>query len=105
MALRAWQLPEVAPLHGSLQAEVEVAGVEQRADGTTVYWGGVADAIALSEDGAARLVLDWKSDRNPSPETLEHYRHQLRAYLKLTGAVEGMIVLASLGRVERVAPE
>jgi len=102
-ALRAWTLPEVAALHGRLLAEVEVAGVEPGADGATEHWSGVADAIAVSPDGKPEVVIDWKSDRDPSPATLAHYREQLRAYLRLTGAPEGLLVLATLGRVERVA--
>lgn len=106
LALRAWQLPEVSALRDRLLAEVEVAGVEQvsTADGRTeqVYWGGIADAVALADDGTVDVVIDWKSDRHPNEEALEHYKHQLRAYLRLTGASQGLLVLAQNGRVERV---
>lgn len=106
LALRSWQLPEVSALKDRLLAEVEVAGVEQvsTADGRTkqVYWGGVADAVALADDGTVDVVIDWKSDRNPNQEVLEHYKDQLRAYLRLTGATKGLLVLAQSGRVEHV---
>ncbi len=98
-ALRAWTLPEVVELHDRLQAEVEVAGVDLGADGAAVHWGGVADAIALDANGDPAVVIDWKSDRSPSDETLEHYGEQLRAYLKLTGASQGMLVLATRGEI------
>ena len=60
---------------------------------------GIADAVALDEKGAVETVIDWKSDRNPSEEVLEHYRHQIRAYLHLTGAREGLLVLCTAGKV------
>lgn len=103
-AWRAWTLPEVAALHGRLLAEVEVAGSEPDADtpGGTIMWSGVADAVALGEDGAAEVIVDWKSDRDPSDETMVHYAAQVRAYLSLTGASSGLIVLATPGRAVRV---
>lgn len=100
LALNAWNAPEVAQLHGRLLAEVEVAGVDPD---TGAHWAGIADAVALAADGSVETVLDWKSDRRPTPETLEHYRGQLRAYLKLTGAREGLIVMAETGETIRVS--
>lgn len=103
LALAAWLLPEVAALHGRLRAEVDVAGVERDALGrVSKVWAGVADAIAVDVAGQPEVVVDWKSDRAVSPATLEHYRQQLRAYLRLTEAREGLLVLASLNRTERV---
>ncbi len=98
-AWRAWTLPEVAALHGRLLAEVEVAGNETDPDtpGGTIVWSGVADAVAVGEHGAAEVIIDWKSDRDPSPEAMAHYAAQVRAYLRLTGASSGLIVLATPG--------
>ncbi|MFA5550825.1 MAG: UvrD-helicase domain-containing protein [Trueperaceae bacterium] len=106
-ALRAWNLPEITALHGRLLAEAEVAGVEQDpgSPGASVYWSGIADAVAFTADGAPEVVIDWKSDVNPHPATLEHYREQLRAYLRLTGAREGLLVLASPGTVISVTAQ
>jgi ATP-dependent exoDNAse (exonuclease V) beta subunit len=100
-ALRAWSLPQVAGLRERLVAEMDVAGHEQ-VDDATVLYAGVADAVALDETGLPTDVIDWKSDVNPSPAVLERYREQLRAYLRLTGAPTGWLVLATRGRVERV---
>jgi exodeoxyribonuclease-5 len=44
-------------------------------------------------------VIDWKSDVNPAPETLDHYWAQVRAYLDMTGAERGLIVLMTNGTV------
>jgi len=44
-------------------------------------------------------VIDWKSDVNPAQETLHHYRAQVRAYLDMTGAERGLIVLMTNGTV------
>jgi hypothetical protein len=51
------------------------------------------------------VVIDWKSDVAPTPEMLEHYRSQVRAYLDITDAERGLIVLATTGRVISVARE
>jgi len=103
MALRAWRLPEVAELHGRLLAEVAVSGAEHDdSTGGEVIWSGIADAVAVDSEGRPEVVLDWKSDRAPTPETLAHYREQVRAYLRLTGAREGIVVLAARDEVLRV---
>ena len=100
-ALRAWGLPEVASVRDRLVAEYDVAGHEAEPDATILY-AGVADAVALDATGRPTDVIDWKSDVNPSRATLQRYREQLGAYLRLTGAERGWLVLATRGRVERV---
>ena len=42
-------------------------------------------------------MIDWKSDVDPTPETLDHYRAQVRAYLDITGAERGMVVFVTPG--------
>ena len=64
---------------------------------------GIVDAIAFDAEGAPLVVIDWKSDVDPSPETLEHYRAQVRAYLDMTGAERGLIVAVTSGTVHPVA--
>jgi len=49
------------------------------------------------------VVVDWKSDVDPAPEMLEHYRSQVRAYLDMTGAERGMIVFMTSGTTVSVA--
>lgn len=106
LAYDTWLLPQVEALHGRLLAEVEVAGVEADPQDANVqvYWSGIADAVATGDDGSITTVIDWKSDWNPSSEVLEHYQDQLRAYLRLTGAREGLLVLSALGQVVPVSP-
>ena len=83
--IRALSLPEIADLRPRLVPEVPVysadsAGAEERV--TT----GVADAIAFGPDGTPEVVIDWKSDVAPTPETLQHYRSQVRG---LRGGYQG----------------
>ncbi len=42
-----------------------------------------------------------KSDVQPTPETIDHYRAQVRAYLDMTGAARGLIVLVTTGEIYR----
>jgi exodeoxyribonuclease-5 len=48
---------------------------------------------------AGRSWSDWKSDVNPDGKTLDHYRAQVRAYLDMTSAERGLIVLMTKGTV------
>lgn len=99
----ALELPDVAGLRPRLVAETTIYRVEAADAGEEVTFG-IADAIALGEDGAAEVVIDWKSDVSPTAETIAHYRDQVGAYLQATGAQLGLIVLASQGRVIQVRP-
>lgn len=50
------------------------------------------------------VIVDWKSDVAPKPATIEHYRAQVRAYLAMTGAKRGLIVMMTTGQVIEVVP-
>ena len=100
--LRALALPEVAALRPGLVAEFPVYGSKET-DTHEEAAAGIVDAIAFNDDGAPELMIDWKSDVDPSPETLEHYRAQVRAYLDMTGADHGLIVAVTTGAVIPVA--
>ena len=65
---------------------------------------GIADALTLTAEGRPAVVVDWKSDVTPAPGTLDHYRAQVRAYLDMTGAERGLIVLMTSGTVIPVLP-
>ena len=96
--LRALALPEIVALRPGLRPEFPVYAstlTEEQEEATA----GIADAIAFGADGAPQVVVDWKSDVAPAPETLEHYRAQVRAYLDMTQAERGLIVLATSGTV------
>ena len=49
-------------------------------------------------------MIDWKSDVQPTAETLNHYRAQVRAYLEMTGTDRSLIVLVTIGQVIAVTP-
>ena len=90
-------------LRGGLLAEVPL--YTSRADcGEEIATAGIADALTLSADGRPDIVVDWKSDVNPTPSTLDHYHQQVRSYLRMTGARHGLIVLMTTGRVITVDP-
>ena len=101
--VRTLALPEIAELRPTLAPElavyaaVDVDGVEQ----ATV---GIADATSFDGAGRPTVVIDWKSDVQPTAETLNHYRAQVRAYLDMTGTDRGLIVLATTGQVITVTP-
>jgi exodeoxyribonuclease-5 len=98
-ALRALAIPEVSVLRPRLLPEMTVFSAEISGNGTT-YVGGAVDALALGEDGAIEVVIDWKSDVDPSLGQIELYRAQVRDYLAATGAKEGLLVFATTGRIE-----
>ena len=59
---------------------------------------GVADATSFDRRGPSPpVVVDWKSDVDPDAQTIDHYRAQVRAYLDMTGAERGLIVLMTTG--------
>jgi hypothetical protein len=81
----------------------EMTVFSARADqDSTIYVGGVADAIAYQPIGLIDLVVDWKTDVSPAPHQIELYRDQLRDYLVATGAPEGLLVFVSTGELVRV---
>ena len=90
--IRALSLPEIADLRPRLVPEVPVHSVDSASAEERVTTG-VVDAVAFSLDGAPEVVIDWKSDVAPAPETLQHYRSQVRAYLDAIEAERGLIVM------------
>ena len=101
--VRALSIPDVAALRPRLKPEFPVYA--STATGTLEHvTAGIVDAIAFGPDGAPEVVIDWKSDVNPSPETLEHYCAQVRAYLETTGAGRGLVIAVTSGTVLLVTP-
>ena len=94
--VRALSLPEVAAIRPRLLPEFPVyaSTVTEVHEEVTA---GIADAIAIGPDGEPRVVIDWKSDVDLAPETIQHYRAQMRAYLEATGAERGLIVAVTSG--------
>ena len=101
--VRALALPEIAVLRPGLLAEFPVYNA-RAVDGEETAMAGIADALTLTAEGHPAVVVDWKSDVNPDPQTLDHYRAQVRAYLDMTGAERGLIVLLTTGAVITVSP-
>jgi ATP-dependent exoDNAse (exonuclease V) beta subunit len=95
------QLPEIVELRARLQPEFWVyAGTES--DKTMSLTAGIADAIAIGDTGRVEVVVDWKSDVDPTQVQIALYRAQVRDYLAATGASLGLIVFMTSNRIERV---
>ena len=95
---RTLALPDIAALRPGLLAEFPVYAA-LAVDGVETATAGIADALTLTAEGRPAVVVDWKSDVAPAPGTLDHYRAQVRAYLDMTGAERGLIVLMTSGAV------
>ncbi|MDP9412539.1 MAG: UvrD-helicase domain-containing protein [Pseudomonadota bacterium] len=102
-AAKALALPELREWRARLLPEITVLSSTVADDDIERIVSGVADAVAIGDDGRPQLVVDWKSDVSPSPATIEHYKAQVRRYLEATGAVRGLIVLATSGTAIEVA--
>jgi hypothetical protein len=76
----------------------------QTDDDRTIYVGGIADAVAYQPEGGVDLIIDWKTDVNPTTQQIYLYREQIRDYLAATGAPEGLLVLVTSGQLVRVRP-
>jgi ATP-dependent exoDNAse (exonuclease V) beta subunit len=100
--LRGLALPEIRAVRDRLVPECTVSASVMVADIEHVTLG-VADAVARAADCACSVVVDWKSDVDPTPETVAQYRAQVAAYLAACDAAEGWLVFLTTGRVERVA--
>jgi exodeoxyribonuclease-5 len=94
---RGLSLPEIAALRPNLVPELPVFGATWTEAAEQVI-AGIADAIAYGPDNKPQVVIDWKSDVDPTPATIDHYRAQVRAYLELTDAERGLIVMVTPGR-------
>lgn len=81
--LRALAVPEIAGCRSRSLPEMTVFSTQ--ADGNrTIYVGGTADAIAYHPTGAIDLVIDWKTDVDPTAQQIELYREQMHDYLVAT---------------------
>ena len=101
--VRTLSLPEVLAVRSRLKPEFPVyASVSRETHEEATA--GIVDAVAVNSDGAPQVVIDWKSDVNPAPGTLDRYCDQVRAYLDVTGAERGLVVVATSGAVIAVTP-
>ena len=100
---RTLSSPEITDLLRNLRPEVPVYATRLHED-TEIAVAGVADAMTIGPDGRPLVIVDWKSDVSPDAQRLDHYRDQVRAYLDMTGAERGLIVLMTTGKVIPVSP-
>jgi ATP-dependent exoDNAse (exonuclease V) beta subunit len=98
-ALRTLALPELAPFLAQLVPETPLWAANP-----PHYLAGRVDAAAIDGDRIA-LVVDWKSDVNPSAKAHGLHVAQLRDYLRVTNAERGAIVYMSAARVSWVDPK
>lgn len=98
---RTLALPEIIALRPSLVPEYPVYAASDIEGGEQATVG-ITDATSFRPDGKPQVVIDWKSDVQPAPGMLEHYRAQVRNYLDMTGADRGLIVLVTTGEIHTV---
>ena len=100
---RTLTLPEIVELRPSLAPEFPVYS-SSTVDDVEHATAGITDAASFSPDGKLQLIIDWKSDVQPTAETIAHYRAQVQNYLDMTGTARGLIVLVTSGEVISVTP-
>ena len=101
-AWRTLQLPEIAALRGRLIPEWPVYDVLKDRP-TSAALAGRIDAIAYDGD-RADVVVDWKSDVDPSDKDMRVHAGQLADYLRVTGASRGALVYMTPGVIRWVTP-
>ena len=94
--VRALSLPEIVALGPRLVPEFTVYASTDAHMREEVA-AGIVDAIAFGADGKPEVVIDWKSDVDPAPETVAHYRAQVHAYVEMTDAERGLVVFMTSG--------
>ncbi len=99
--LRALRIPDIAACRSRLVPEMTVFSARAYQD-STIFVGGVADAIAYQPIGLIDLVVDWKTDVSPTAQQIDLYRDQMRDYLAATGAPDGLLVFVTTGQLVRV---
>ncbi len=99
---RGLTLPAIQAVRDRLVPECTIAA-SFTSDGGEDITLGIADAVVPDPDGGIALVVDWKSDVDPAPATVAHYRSQVGAYLNATRAAKGLIVFLTSGRMEHVS--
>jgi ATP-dependent exoDNAse (exonuclease V) beta subunit len=99
---RTLQLPVVAQYRLTLRPELAVFQLRNAGKDTVTAIAGIVDAISQGKEGSPEVVIDWKSDVAPAPETRQHHAAQVREYLECTKAVRGLVVYMTTGEVQEV---
>ena len=95
------QLPDIAALRERLTPEWPVYALVEDSSKPRALAGRI-DAIAYG-GGRAEVVVDWKSDVDPSDADIRLHSGQLEDYLRATGAPRGALVYMTPGLVRWVA--
>lgn len=98
---RTLALPEIVELRPTLVPEFSVYASEV-VEGAEQATAGITDATSFGVDGAPQAIIDWKSDVDPQPEAVGHYRAQIQSYLRTTGLTKGLLVFVTHGTVVQV---
>jgi ATP-dependent exoDNAse (exonuclease V) beta subunit len=101
VAWRTLQLPDIAALRERLTAEWPVYALFGDRSTRSALAGRI-DAVAYAGD-QAEVVVDWKSDVDPSDADIRLHAGQLEDYLRVTGAPRGALVYMTPGLVRWVA--
>ncbi len=91
-------LAPIAALRPRLNPEFNVYATTMAEDAEHAMTG-IVDALTLTDKGKLSVIVDWKSDVAPDADTIDHYRTQVGAYLDMTGADRGLIVMMTTGHV------
>jgi ATP-dependent exoDNAse (exonuclease V) beta subunit len=100
-AWRTLQLPSIAALRARLTPEWPVYTLLEDSSKPRALAGRI-DAIAYAGD-RAEVVVDWKSDVDPSDADIRFHAGQLADYLQATGALRGALVYMTPGLVHWVS--
>jgi len=99
---RTLRLPVVVRHRPTLQPEVPVYQLRTAEEAKIIAVAGMVDAVTRSTNGPPEVVIDWKSDVAPDPETRQHHMSQVREYLDCTKAMTGFVVYMTTGEVQQV---
>ena len=81
--------------------ECWVYGIVDNGQATSIT-AGIADAVAVDEEGQIDVLVDSKSDTVVRGNQVSMYREQVRDYLEATGAKNGLIVFLNSDHIEPV---
>jgi len=96
--LRTLSIPAVAEIRGTLVPEFTVFGRSEDEDGEVLTIG-IADCVSFDPTGQAKLVVDWKSDVDPSSDSVTTYTQQVLDYLEAHDLDAGLLVFVTSGQV------
>ena len=104
LVVRTLKNPEIAALRPRLVPECWVYGSAVNGQKLSIT-AGIADAIAVDEEGSIDAVVDWKSDTIVRENQVSAYADQVHDYMVATGARTGHIVFLNLDRIKTVVRE